>query len=96
MESLADYISGKPVVVEVLNDAERYDENVFTALRTADGVDLHRLAQSIGQDRHDSFLCVARKHVRQGLMEEKDGRMRLTRNGIFVSNDVMSDFMMVE
>lgn len=96
VESLADYISGKPVVVEVLNDDERYDEYVFTALRTADGVDLHRLAQSFGQDRHDSFLSVARKHVRQGLMEEKDGRMRLTRNGIFVSNDVMSDFMMVE
>ena len=37
---------------------------------------------------------VLKKHRNLGLLEQKDGRIFLTRRGIHVSNGVMADFLL--
>lgn len=96
VESLADYIAGASPVTEELTAHERYDEYVFTALRTAQGIHLADLAQQFGNEMKQYCLQNARKHLEAGKLASDGDVLRLTRQGLFVSNDIMSDLMWVD
>ena len=81
--------------VEVLGVDERFNELVFTALRTKVGVDLVELRSRFGDGRCDGLLRLARKYVDSGRMRVVDGRLCLTREGIYISDSIISDFMIV-
>ena len=82
--------------VEVLSDDERFNELVFTALRTRVGVDLAELRGRFGDKWCDRLLSQARKYVDGGRMKVVDGRLCLTRDGIYISDSIISDFMIVD
>ncbi len=82
--------------VEVLSDDERFNELVFTALRTRVGVDLAELRGRFGDKRCDRLLSQARKYVDGGRMKVVDARLCLTRDGIYISDSIISDFMIVD
>ena len=96
VDSLQAYLDGEPVVVEMLTEVERYDEYVFTALRTAEGVAKDDLMRAFGAEKYAKFVLTAQKHLLLGTMEDMNGRIKLTRAGVFVSNDIMSDFMLAD
>ncbi len=81
--------------VEVLGVDERFNELVFTALRTKVGVDLEELRCRFGDKRCDGLLKQAQKYVDSGRMRVVDGRLSLTREGIYISDSIISDFMIV-
>ena len=81
--------------VEVLGVDERFNELVFTALRTKVGVDLVELRCRFGDKRCDGLLKQAQKYVDSGRMRVLDGRLSLTREGIYISDSIISDFMIV-
>ena len=81
--------------VEVLGVDERFNELVFTALRTKVGVDLVELRSRFGDRRCDGLLRQAQKYVDSGRMRVVDGRLCLTREGIYISDSIISDFMIV-
>ena len=76
---------------EVLNDETRYNDAVMTALRTREGLPLERLSES----QRQYLLSQARPHLERQLITMEDNHLRLTRQGLFVSDMVMSDLMMV-
>ncbi len=77
---------------EKLTCEDRYNEYVFTSLRTRNGIDLQRL-----NDNERSYcLRNAEKHINNGTLEIKEGFLRLTRDGIFVSDGITSDLFHVE
>lgn len=76
---------------EVLNDETRYNDAVMTALRTREGLPLERLSES----QRQYLLSQARPHLERRLITMEDNHLRLTRQGLFVSDMVMSDLMMV-
>lgn len=78
-----------PHEVERLGDDELYDEFVMTRLRTGTGIPLAELSPA---DR-SYCLRMAAPHLAQGLLREEDGHLRLTPEGIFTSNDIISDLM---
>ena len=80
---------------ELLNMDERFNELVFTALRTKVGVDLVELRRRFGDRRCDGLLRQAQKYVDSGRMRVVDGRLCLTREGIYISDSIISDFMIV-
>lgn len=83
---------GTPFVEsEVLDDDTRYNELVMTALRTCEGLPLSALH---GNTR-DYCLRQARPFVEGQLLKIADDHMRLTREGLFVSDMVISDLMKV-
>ena len=79
--------------VEHLTDHERYDECVFTALRTSEGLNLAALEQQFGSAAKEYCLQNARRHLKAGLLSLTGDTLRLTRRGLFISNEVMSDLM---
>lgn len=83
---------GEPCVErELLTPANRYNEMVMTALRTCEGLSLSALS-----DGHRSYcLRQARRFLEGGLLEQRDGRLLLTRDGLFVSDMVMTELMKV-
>lgn len=86
---------GKPPhEVEKLTTANRFDEFVFTSLRTQRGLDLNRLKQAFGTDWHDELLQAARPHIlSHHLTITEDNRLRLSPQAIMISDDIMSDLM---
>lgn len=76
---------------EHIDDNTHYDDLVTTAMRTREGLDLKILPATYS----DYAMRCAQKHIDAGLLETSDGHLRLTRRGLFVSDMVMSDLMMV-
>ena len=82
---------------ELLDDDTRYNDIVTVALRTREGVDLNALSEKYRN------YCIknARRYLDDGLLELTSplspvtSHLRLTRRGLFVSDMVMSNLMMV-
>ena len=82
---------------ELLDDDTRYNDIVTVALRTREGIDLNALSEKYRN------YCIknARRYLDDGLLELTSplspvtSHLRLTRRGLFVSDMVMSDLMMV-
>ncbi len=80
-----------PCEREILDDDTRYNDRVTVALRTIDGLDLTTLS-----DRHRSYcLKEAQPFLQDGLLRHENHHLILTRNGLFVSDMVMSSLMLV-
>lgn len=80
---------------EVLDLDTRYNDLMTTALRTSDGVDLDKLRKEFGEQRLHDTLHEAEHKIKRGLMKIANGRLSLTPTGFFISDDIMSDFMIV-
>ena len=81
--------------VEFLSEDERFNELVFTALRTKRGVDLLELKCKFGDKRYNNLMKLAQKYVDNNRMQIIDNCLSLTREGIYVSDAIISDFMIV-
>lgn len=86
-----------PHELEYLSLRECFNEEVFTSLRTSRGLDVDALLQAYPEEWVGDLKEAARSHISGGrLRYQPDGRLCLTRSGLFVSDDVMSDFMEVD
>jgi len=78
---------------EELSPDERARERVMLGLRRTQGIDLDGFHEQTGLDFRtlspDSFS----RNLRLGLLEEVDGHVRFTREGRFVADTVIVDFM---
>ncbi len=74
---------------EVLTDDELYDETVMTRLRISEGLSLDLLTAAY----RAYCMAQAEPHLRAGRLEQAGSTIRLTRQGIFTSNDIISDLM---
>lgn len=80
-----------PCEREVLAPDTHYNDRITTALRTSDGLDLTTLME--GHRRH--CLHEAEPFLKNDLLKLTGSRLVLTRRGLFVSDMVMSQLMMV-
>ena len=76
--------------VEILDEDALYEEYVLKSLRTMDGMDLGLLAPKY----REYALKMVLPHILAGRVERHGDVLWLTEEGIFVSNDVMSDMML--
>lgn len=76
---------------EELDEDTHYNDTVTVALRTREGICLDNLSK-----RHRlHFMDCASKYIDSGLLQQQGNRVSLTRSGLFVSDMVMSDLMLV-
>lgn len=80
-----------PMEKEMLDERTRYDDLVTTALRTTEGIDL----KILGPTDKAYLIENAHPYILRNLMEIKDGHLRITRKGIYISDTIMSDLMHV-
>ena len=86
-----------PHELEELREEEKFNERIFLSLRTKNGLDLHQMRKNFPEKWIADMELAAKPHVKAGRLErENQGNLRLTRKGLFVSDDVMSDLMRVE
>lgn len=84
-----------PMEREELDNDTTFNDIITTALRTSDGIDLNALETRLGKRYRNTLVSAAGKHIEQGLLEIRHDRLRLTAEGIFISDMVMSDLMIV-
>ena len=99
--SLEKYIQGMEMgerisEKEVLDLTTRYNDFIITSLRTRWGISLVKLKQDFGTELWQYCLDMAAPSLQNGKLEEKDGTLRLTQEGIFISDSIMSDLLRVE
>lgn len=84
-----------PMEREELDNDTTFNDIITTALRTSDGINLNALETRLGKRYRNTLISAAGKHLEQGLLEIRHDRLRLTAEGIFISDMVMSDLMIV-
>lgn len=82
--------------VEVLTEAEAFDELLFTSLRTRDGLNIEGIKGRFPEEWVSQMLNDAQPHIIAGKLSLTDSRLVLTQKGIMTSNDVISDLMRAE
>ena len=97
--STEDYIgklaAGASVMADrrVLTSDERLGDALFTGLRLNEGVDIDLLSKQYGIDVWGRFGHRLSRFVDAGILLRQDARLRLTRPGMLLANEVMSVFV---
>lgn len=78
-----------PYEEEAIDPNTRYDDTIVTALRTCEGINIESMDK-----RHKQYLLKqAEQYLSTGLLRFRDNHLRLTRNGIYISDAIMADLM---
>ena len=78
---------------ENLDMVAQMEEFIFLGLRMTDGISPDEFRRQFGVDIHERFRAQILKYKSLGLLEEHGGNIRLTPEGINVSNIVLADFL---
>ena len=81
----------RPFEEEVIDADTRYNDAITVALRTKEGLDLTTLSD----DQRQYCIANAKRHIDANLLKISDNHLALTKEGLFVSDMVMSDLMIV-
>ena len=76
-----------------LDPETRFGEAVFMGLRLVDGVDRSQMVRRYGTDPLERFGADLDLFVERGLLRTDGGRVRLTREGFLLANEVMAVFV---
>lgn len=84
-----------PFERETLDITERYNDTVMLSLRTCEGIDLGQLQSRLGTQLHDYLLSQSQQYEESGLLINEEDRLRLSRDGLYVSDMVITDLLKV-
>lgn len=80
-----------PMEYETIDERTRYNDSITTALRTAEGMNLTVLSPE-----HLAYcLASAAPLIKKGWIEKNGDYLRITREGLFVSDTIMSELILV-
>ncbi len=101
VSSINSYIKGieenqRVYEIESLDLTTRYNEFIITTIRTMWGTPIEKLKLMFGNEKWEYCQKMATPYLETGKLEEKDGVLRLTREGIFISDSIMSDLLWVD
>lgn len=82
--------------IEKLDLRSQYNDYILTGMRTMWGVDLIELEKRFGSDLKKYALDNVQKYIDEGYSTIQDSTLKLTREGIFISDGIMSDMMWVD
>jgi oxygen-independent coproporphyrinogen-3 oxidase len=77
----------------VMTKDEQLQEALFTGLRLAEGVDLPALGARYDTDIHARYGPALEPYEAAGLVVRDDRRLRLTRRGMLLANEILSVFV---
>ncbi|HET6558509.1 MAG TPA: radical SAM family heme chaperone HemW [Prolixibacteraceae bacterium] len=81
---------------ELLSEQDRYNDFIITGLRTSWGIS-EDIIQSSFPPRYFSHFEKCREiYQGQGQVEVHSGKVRISAQGLFISDKIMADFMIVE
>jgi oxygen-independent coproporphyrinogen-3 oxidase len=100
VSSIRKYIEGmnnnQPAIEkEMLNIHKRYNDYIITGLRTMWGIDTDQLLTNFGKEKEKYCLMQANPFINRGLIHKSGNKLLLSREGMFISDTVMSDLLWV-
>ena len=100
VSSLPKYIEGvnndqPDVEMEDIDASKQYNEYIITGLRTMWGINVEVLKEKFGNELYNYFFKNAQKYINLNYLEVVGNVVTLTRKGIFISDGIMSDLMVV-
>lgn len=101
VSSLEEYISSiekgqRSFELEMLEETTRYNEYIMTSLRTMWGISLDHIEQTFGTKFKDYFMEITESYIDNKKLEADDKHIRLSREGIFISDSIISSLMYVD
>ena len=81
---------------ENLDQTTRYNEFIITTIRTIWGTPIEKLKQEFGNELWEYCRKMAKPYLESRKLEEHNGTLRLTREGIFISDSIISDLLWVD
>ncbi|NMA74356.1 MAG: radical SAM family heme chaperone HemW [Bacteroidales bacterium] len=100
VSSLTEYIKGlqsnhRIFEVENLDLSTRYNDYIITALRRCEGIDLKYVEKVFGEKLYQHCLFFAQSHINSQALELINNNLKLTHQGIFISDGIMSDLLFI-
>lgn len=91
---MEEYIKGNRQAERIkLSDDDMCSEFIIMSLRLIKGIDLSEYKKRFKRDFTDDYKKEIEKFLKLGMLEYSDGFIRLTREGISLSNSVMCEFV---
>jgi oxygen-independent coproporphyrinogen-3 oxidase len=87
--------AGAPVETErrVLTSLDQLEEALFTGLRLVEGVDMNAIGARYGADAWARYGKALEPYLAEGLAHRDGSRLRLSREGMLVANEIMAVFV---
>ena len=85
---------GRDYETEHLSDEELQHEYILTRLRTQWGIPLGDYAARFGERAKRELIQTANEHLHRGQLTQSDDTLRLTPEGIFVSDGIIADLFL--
>jgi oxygen-independent coproporphyrinogen III oxidase len=100
VSSIKDYIKALEINTsffeqEVLTLFDRYNDFVMVSLRTSDGLDKAIMKKEFGLELYEYCLHNVESFIQNGKVSDSDGKLRLTPDGIMISNIILIELMKV-
>ena len=100
ISSLPIYIKGinthtPEIELEELDIHTRYNDFIITGLRTMWGIRLTDVLQLFGDEKLSYLNQQAKPYLQKGLLLQQDDTLTLSKEGIFISDGIMSDLLWV-
>lgn len=80
--------------IETLDDEELREEYVMTRMRTMRGIDVADFETRFGKEMKESLKAIGKRLNEKGLVEFGDNSLRLTKEGILLSDSVILELAM--
>ena len=84
----------QPFEKEELDLKTRFNEYIMTSLRTMWGIDLDYTESTFEKEGYDYVMNMAGKFINYGLMKLEKNTLILTNQGMMISDNIISEFMM--
>jgi len=81
---------------EILTEQDRYNDYIITGLRTVWGVSEELIKSEFSATYLDHFQKVSEKYLQSGKVIRTSEKVSISPEGLFISDQIMADFMVVE
>lgn len=80
--------------VEELSDTQKYNETIFTRLRTSEGISKQYIKETFGENILQHLINEAASYIADGLLKESGDNIVLTRKGVLISDAICCDLFL--
>jgi len=82
-----------PSTIEIIDAKMRYNDYVLTRLRTIWGIPLPSFREIFGQEQMDYLMQQSQPYLQNGMIEQDNDILRITRKGLFLADAIIRDLM---
>ena len=80
---------------EILSENEKYNEYILTRIRTIWGVSIDFIQDNFGEEKSNYFKRNIKKYQSSNLVIQENGVYTLSGKGLFVSDEIMANLMII-